>query len=40
MAGMQYRKIGFMMDYLRILDIRFHYRIFHQRQGLWFMTAS
>lgn len=39
MVGIQYRRIGFMMDYLKALDARFLYSL-HQDQGLWFMTVS
>lgn len=39
MVDMQYRRIGFMMDYLKALDVRF-YRTLQKYQGLWFMTAS
>ena len=40
MVGIQHRRMGFTMDYLKVLDVRFNYRVFHQVQSLWFMTVS
>ena len=39
MVGIKHGEIGLVMDYLKVLDVRFHYKTFQQDQGLWFITV-